>query len=323
MRADGIRPEDERDDPAGPSGVEGEGKEGHEGEPAPAELPPIPLPSSGLNVLNADDLDDDDEDDGDEFDDEEETYDDEMRAVLITGASGNIGRKLRAAWEGFYDLVLIDKEPDADPDSDVIVADLAEFDEGWITHFHGVDTVIHLAANPNDSAAWEDLVGPNMDTLANVLNAAALASVERVIFASSNHAMGGYRDVPGVPITVDLPPKPDGPYGGTKLVGERIGKSLAKAFNVTFVALRIGWNQHGANHPSTLPDDWSKSIWLSDGDMVRLFECAVEADLAENQFVVVNGVSNNRGTRWDLTTAADLLGFTPQDDAYAPESVPE
>ena len=66
--------------------------------------------------------------------------------MLITGACGNIGRKLRAAWEDVYDLILLDANPGED-DEDVFKADLSVFDEEWITHFHGVDTVVHLAAN--------------------------------------------------------------------------------------------------------------------------------------------------------------------------------
>src|SRR3954447_5474951 len=80
-----------------------------------------------------------------------EDLDDERRTVLITGACGNIGRKLRAAWADAYDLVLIDVAAEPD-DPDVIVADLATWDDDWIAHFHGVDTVVHLAANPNEFA---------------------------------------------------------------------------------------------------------------------------------------------------------------------------
>jgi NAD(P)-dependent dehydrogenase (short-subunit alcohol dehydrogenase family) len=278
-----------------------------------------PRPFHGLDVLHPDDLDEDEDDvEGEEEEEAEGDDPEDVRAVLITGASGNIGQKLRAAWADDYDLVLIDKSAAPD-DPEVIVADLGELDEGWITHFHGVDTVIHLAANPDEFAPWEELDRPNLDALANVLHAAALAGVERVVFASSNHAMGGYRDLGDMPITVDLPPKPDGPYGATKLVGERLGRSLAKAFDMTFVALRIGWVQPGENRPDTLPDEWARAMWLSNADLVRLFECAVEADLGENRFVVVNGMSNNRGMRWDLGPATELLGFTPEDDAYAEE----
>ena len=155
-----------------------------------------------------------------------------------------------------------------------------------------------------------------MDTLCNVFHAAALAGVERVVFASSNHAMGGYREMGDMPITVDLPPRPGNPYGAAKLFGERLGKSFAQAFEITVVAIRLGWVQSDANLAGSLPDDWSRSIWLSNGDLVRLFDASVESDLEPGEFVLVNGMSNNGGTRWDLLEATERLGFEPQDDAY-------
>src|SRR5581483_7452735 len=109
----------------------------------------------------------------------------------------------------------------------------------------------------DDRASWADLIGPNLDAMANVFHAAALAGVERIIFASSNHVMGGYREDGDGPINADMDPRPDGPYGVTKLAGERLGQSLARAFDLTFIALRIGWVQPGPNRHETLPDDWS------------------------------------------------------------------
>ncbi len=178
-----------------------------------------------------------------------EEFEDEPQVVLITGASGNIGRKLRAAWPERYELVLLDRTADPD-DPEVIAVDLGELDDEWITHFHGVDTVVHLAADPDDAATWEALERPNLDAMANVFHASALAGVGRVIFASSNHVVGGYRDLGDMPITVDLPPLPDGPYGATKLMGERLGRSLARAFDLAFVALRLGCVQPGATAPT-------------------------------------------------------------------------
>ena len=130
-----------------------------------------------------------------------ESIEEEPRTVLITGACGNIGRKLRSAWADVYDLVLIDRAA-SDDDPDIIMADLEVLDDDWITHFHGVDTVVHLAANTDELAPWEDLIGPNLDALANVFHAAALAGVERLVFASSNHVMGERRESDG-PIDVD------------------------------------------------------------------------------------------------------------------------
>jgi len=109
-------------------------------------------PESDLPIINPDDDDDFDDYDEDEDTEEDEALDldvdSEPRIVLITGACGNIGRKLRAAWEDVYDLILLDSNPGED--DDVFQADLSVFDEDWITHFHGVDTVVHLAANSNE-----------------------------------------------------------------------------------------------------------------------------------------------------------------------------
>jgi NAD+ dependent glucose-6-phosphate dehydrogenase len=261
---------------------------------------------------------DSDIDDELETDDESllDSIEEEPRTVLITGACGNIGHKLRRAWADVYDLVLIDRVADPD-DSEVITADLEVLDDDWITHFHGVDTVVHLAANTDELAHWDDLIGPNLDVLANVFHAAALAGVERVVFASSNHVMGGRRTGDDEPIGIDTIPMPDGPYAITKLVGERMGRSLGRAFDMTFIALRLGHIQEGPNRPETLPDLWARQMWLSNGDLVRLFDCAVEAEIDDRSYVVVNGMSRNHGMRWDLSEAAELLGFLPEDDAFA------
>ena len=272
----------------------------------PPEWPDLPIFEPDEPDFEANEEDDPDDDDGDE-----------IRSVLITGANGNIGRKLRAAWGDAYDLVLMDAEAGDDPE--VLAVDLAEWDDSWAGVFEGVDTVIHLAANPSEHASWEALTRPNLDALCNVFHAAALAGVERVVYASSNHAMGGYRELGDMPITVDLPPRPGNAYGSAKLFGERLGKSFAHAFQITVVALRMGWVQPGANLARSLPDEWSRALWLSNDDMVRLFDSAVEADLDPGEFVLVNGMSNNEGTRWDLLEAAKRLGFEPENDAYAPE----
>ena len=310
-----MRPDDEEPIRPAPSAEDEEEDEGDEHgpeEPRPSSPPPA------LHILNQEEIDGDEDDEELDEDENEGDLDEAPRTVLITGASGNIGRKLREAWADVYDLVLIDRH--ARPgDDEVIVADLANWDESWVAYFDDVDTVIHLAGNPNDDAPWDALVGPNLDALANVFHASAFGGVERVIFASSNHAMGGYRDLGDMPITIALPPRPDGPYGGTKLVGERLGRSLASAFDLTFIAIRLGWVQRGANLPDTLPDDWARLLWLSNDDLVDLFEAAVEADLGDRTFLVVNGMSNNQGMRWDLREASEYLGYEPADDSSAEE----
>ncbi|WP_240907330.1 NAD-dependent epimerase/dehydratase family protein [Paludisphaera rhizosphaerae] len=281
---------------------------------SPRFMPPL---HGGLPIIDPEDLLDDEEGFNPEEELEEFDIDDEPRTVLITGACGNIGRKLRAAWEDVYDLILLDAEPGED-DAEVFKVDLSVFDEEWITHFHGVDTVVHLAANPDEHASLAELSESNLDALANVFNAAALAGVERLVYASSVHVMTGLREEEPEVITAEEPPRPSGIYGAMKYAGERFGKSLAQAFDVTFIALRLGWVQHGANRPEGLKDDWEKKLWLSNGDLVRLFDAAVEAEIEDRLFLVVNGVSRNHGGLWDLADAAEILGYLPEDDAFNP-----
>jgi nucleoside-diphosphate-sugar epimerase len=239
--------------------------------------------------------------------------DDVPRTVLVTGALGNIGRKLCEAWAGRYELIRVDREDDPD-DPDLIVADLADWDEEWAALFEEADVVVHLAANPDETAPWPDLVAPNLDATANVLMAAVQAGLDRVVLASSTHVAGGYRTA-GVElaITTHLPALPANAYGASKLMAERLGRSLAASTGLTVVALRLGWVQSGANAPETLGDSEYASVWLSDKDLIELCTRAVEAELEEGAFVVVNGRSNVAGSRWSLDEATRGLGFVPKD----------
>ncbi len=134
-----------------------------------------------------------------------------MKTVLITGAAGNIGNKLRLHFQGRYDLRLLDIDPRGD--KEIKQADLSVWSELWSDHFQGVDTVVHMAADPTANQIWDKVVGPNIDAVVNTLSASVKGGVKRVIFASSNHAMGGYKDIPNPKkITADTPPPPTARY---------------------------------------------------------------------------------------------------------------
>ena len=243
--------------------------------------------------------------------------DSEPRVVLITGACGNIGRKLRAAWEDVYDLILLDANPGED-DQDVFKADLSVFDEEWITHFHGVDTVVHLAANSNELCELDELIQPNLDAMANVFNAAALAGVDRIVFASSNHVMGEYKHLGDDSISVDLPPRPGNPYGMLKLrrraARTEPGPGLRPDLHR---ACESAGSRRGGTVPRPCPTTGARRCGFPTTTSIQLFDAAVEAEIEDRSFVVVNGVSRNHGTRWDLTDAAEILGYLPEDDAFA------
>ena len=119
------------------------------------------------------------------------------RTVLITGAAGNIGTKLRAHFSSLgCTLRLLDSN--AHGDAAIQAADLAEWDDAWVEQFAGVDTVIHLAGNPSPRTSWESAQRLNIDLTANVFEAAAAHGVQRVVFASSNWVMAGHRPGQGV-----------------------------------------------------------------------------------------------------------------------------
>ena len=129
-------------------------------------------------------------------------------------------------------------------------------------------------------------------------------------------------------LTTDLPPRPgaryvvDGekrdstPYGSAKLFGERVGEAYAESHGIETVALRIGWVRPGENLSADVPASrgpWFRLMWLSNRDFCQLAERAVAAPLPR-RFVVCNGMSANRGMRWDIGYTREVLGYQPQDD---------
>ena len=252
------------------------------------------------------------------------------RTVLITGAAGNLGGKLRRHLEGQCELVLLDRQARGDPAIGEV--DLACW-EGWDERFEGVDTVFHLAADPTAQQTWPNVVGPNVDAVIHVYQAALEHNVRRVVYASSNHVMGGFKDrAEPWRITTDLPPSPgtryvvDGeprdstPYAAAKLFGERLGHCLAEAKGLEVLAVRLGWARPGDNRPEDIPasrEDWFRLMWLSNRDFCQLMERCLLAHL-DDPFVIVHGMSNNTGMRWDLDGTRALLGYEPQDDVTRP-----
>jgi uronate dehydrogenase len=252
---------------------------------------------------------------------------DDVPSVLITGAAGNLGSKLRRHLEGRYPLRLLDLDPGGD--ASIVPADLSRWDPAWLNQFKGVDAVVHLAADPTAHQGWPALIGPNVDAVANVFEAAARTGVRRVVYASSNHVLGGYKDdAEPARLTTDLPPRPgaryvvegqtrdSSAYGSAKLFGERLGKVYADARGLSVLAVRIGWVRPGANRPQDIPAEreaWFRLMWLSNRDYCQLMEKCLLADPAL-PFVVLNGMSANTGMRWDLEATRRLVGYEPQDD---------
>jgi uronate dehydrogenase len=247
--------------------------------------------------------------------------------VLITGAAGNLGGKLRRHLEGRYPLRLLDLH--AHGDAAVVECDLSKWDAAWVDQFRGVETVVHLAADPTALQTWPLLVAPNLDALIYTFQAAAQSGVKRLVYASSNHVMGGYKDDPRVTrLTTDLPPRPgaryvvngeardSSAYGAAKLFGERLGACCAAGTRLSVIVVRLGWVQAGANRAEDLPpqrEAWFRLMWLSNRDYCHLMEKCIGAP-PSLRFAVVNGMSANTGMAWDIEHTKRLLGYDPQDD---------
>jgi uronate dehydrogenase len=225
--------------------------------------------------------------------------------VLITGAAGAIGTALRdglrADWRH---LRLVDARPIANPtaNEECIVADIA--DRAAIERMmDGVAAVVHLAGVGGDYTL-EDLWCVNARGVFDVFEAARLAGVQRIVFASSNHAFGCY------PITEQvspaLPPRPDSLYGTFKAWGETMLRCYFDRHGIRSVSLRIGTYR-------PLPiDQRSLATWLSPGDVARLVDAALRH--ADPGCLVVNGYSANTRIK-TCDPNWQFLGYQPRDNA--------
>ena len=242
------------------------------------------------------------------------------RTVLITGARGNLGTKLRAHCTQLgWTTRLLDRTSGGDPA--ITEADLSAYDESWATLATNADAIIHLAGDPSPSASWASVQRLNIDLTQNVYEAAARHGAKRVIFASSNWTMAGHRFA-DFPLTTTHEAAPVNPYGVSKLIGERIGRAFAEHRGVSSISLRIGYCQTGDNLPGPHMGwgRWGQQMWLSNRDLCQAMERAV---LAENiPFTVLNLMSNNPGMRWDIETTRRTIGYAPR-DAHIPISTPD
>ena len=231
------------------------------------------------------------------------------RPVLLTGASGALGAMLAARLaEWGWDLVLTDIKPfpgALPPRARFVLADLcdraavAELATGCgaIVHFGGVST----------ERPFEEVLGPNIGGLFHIYEAARLAGA-RVIFASSNHAIGFHERDSALDADCEL--RPDTYYGLSKAYGELMGRLYWYKHGVENISIRIG---SGFPEPSTFR---MLSSWLSYDDLARLVDAGLRA--GDVGCDIIWGASANSRTWW-RRDARDRIGWQPRDtaDAYA------
>ncbi len=235
------------------------------------------------------------------------------RRVLVTGAAGRIGSYFAEHAHHKYELRLMVRETDEGveeirPFGEVVIGELGDL-ERLKTLCDGIDTVVHMAADPSPSATWDDLLEANIVGAYNTFVAAKSAGCRRVVYASSIHAVSGYP--PDVQVKTSEPVNPGDLYGVSKCFGEALARYMAEQEGLSAIAIRIGAFQPlekaRAEGSVSMLD-----AFVSQRDLHQLLERCV--DVENIQFAVLHGVSDNRFKRLDISDARELVGYDPQDD---------
>jgi uronate dehydrogenase len=231
-----------------------------------------------------------------------------MPIILVTGAAGLVGSMLRPrlARPG-RTLRLLDTVPvTAGPGEEAVRASVTDLD-AMTEACRNVTAVIHLGGISGE-APWQQILEVNIDGTYAVFEAARRAGVGRVVFASSNHAVG-FSPRADFPVPDYAFPAPDTYYGVAKVAGEALASLYHSRYGLDAICIRI---LTCAERPPTIR---ALSTWLSPDDAGRLFEACLSAP--DPGFRVVFGVSANTRGGWVSLDEARALGYQPRDDAEA------
>jgi nucleoside-diphosphate-sugar epimerase len=237
------------------------------------------------------------------------------RKVLVTGAAGNIGSYFAQQSHKKYDLRLMIRGDEDARDVDAIrrFGEVATGDVSSLGDMKrlcaGIDTIVHMAANPSPSAMWDSVRDVNITGAYNTFAAAKSCGCRRVIYASSIHAVSGYPA--DYQVHTSDPVNPGDLYGVSKCFGESLARYMAEQEGVSAICLRIGAFQplEAAREEGSIG---MLDAWVSRRDLNQLIEKSI--DVEDLKFAIFHGLSDNRFKRLDITDARELLGYAPQDD---------
>ncbi len=228
-----------------------------------------------------------------------------MNRILITGAAGGLGRLLRQHLAGYAPILRLSDIADlgeAGPGEEVVPCDLADAD-AVLKLVEGCEYIIHLGGKSIEGA-FEEILQSNIRGAYNIFEAARKNGKPRILFASSNHAIGFHKReerLDGGSLQ-----RPDSFYGVSKCFGEALASYYYDKFGIENVCVRIG---------SCFPEPVDRRMmatWLSAADFVRLIKRVAEAPRIGH--TMVYGASNNLEQWWDNSHAA-FLGWRPQDSS--------
>ena len=246
-----------------------------------------------------------------------------MKKILITGSSGLIGSIIYQNLKHKYNFTGMDKVKNIDntnlPTHIINSNKIEEINSA----FKDIDIVIHLAANASELTEWDLVLKNNIELTRNVFEASKLNGVSRVIFASSNHAVGNFeKDEPYksivngkyenldpikiVKVNEKVPIRPDSNYGISKAFGEATARYYYEHYNLESISLRIG-TVIKENSPKTNIRHYATLLYQE--DLVQLIDKAISASNINSE--IVYGVSNNKWRFWDLSHAEKTIGYLP------------
>lgn len=229
----------------------------------------------------------------------------QLPRLLLTGAAGALGRVLRPRLKAACAVLRVSDRAElgaAAPGEEVQQADLADR-AAMQALLDGVNAVVHLGGvsveRPFDEVLQANIVGAF-----NLYEGARLAGTRRIVFASSNHVTGMYRQ--SETITPTMPVRPDGNYGLSKAFGENLAQLYWDRHGIETVSLRIG------SAFAAPKDRRMLATWLSFDDLERLVVASLGAPAVGH--TVIYGMSDNRLTWWDNASARHV-GYRPQDSS--------
>ena len=228
-----------------------------------------------------------------------------FRRLLLTGAAGNLGRELRPRLKTYCDILRLSHRSEmgeAGTGEEIMVAGLE--DAGAVLGLlKDVDAVVHMGGVSTERP-WADILAGNIVGAYNLYEAARKNGVKRIVFASSNHVTGFYRQ--DEVIDTRDPVRPDGLYGLSKAFGENLAQLYWNRYGVETASLRIGSS-------FTAPKDRRMlATWMSYDDTERLIVAALTAPVVGHS--IIYGMSDNATTWWD-NTPAKHIGYRPQDSS--------
>ena len=235
--------------------------------------------------------------------------------VALSGANGQLGRFLRPALLGRgLDLRSAGgRKPliPLHPHEDVCYGDLRDpaIVDGLLD---GVDVLIHMAATSVERPLPE-VIENNLKGLYEVYEGARRHRVQRIVFASSNHAIGMHPVTEQLDINCDF--RPDGFYGLSKMWGEGLARLYWEKHGIESVCVRIG-------SALAKPTEFRHlSTWFGHEDLMQFIMRALT--IPDFGFVVAWGVSANTRSYWTPVGCAPL-DYHPVQNAedYAAEILP-